>query len=99
MSELTNRPTGLTDIIILIVPVLTLADIISVHNVHSQLECSFNCLKEPSCVGFKYKYGTNSPAVNCKLSSTTGKNNMEIYDDQGWVFFIDVQNNPVCRNE
>jgi hypothetical protein len=81
------------------VPVLTLAEIISVHNVHSQLECSFNCLKEPSCVGFKYKYGTRSPSVNCKLSNTIGRNNMVIYNDNGWVFFIEVEYNPVCRNE
>jgi hypothetical protein len=65
-------------------------DIISNHSVPSEIHCSFNSGNEPTCAGFKYKFGTNSPSVNCQLSNTTGKNNMANYDDQGWVFFIDV---------
>ncbi|CAB3994032.1 Hypothetical predicted protein [Paramuricea clavata] len=72
------------------VPALEWEDIISNHSVRSEIECSFNCGNEPTCAGFKYKFGTNSPSVNCQLSNTTGKNNMAYYDDQGWVFFIDV---------
>lgn len=85
----------MTTMIILIVPSLTLADIISTHNVRSEIECSFNCLKDQTCVGFKYKSGTNTPPVNCQLSNTTGKNNTAMTNDQGWVFFIDVQHIPV----
>jgi hypothetical protein len=73
-------------------------DIISNHSVPSEIECSFNCGNEPTCAGFKYKFGTNSPSVNCQLSKTTGKNNIANYDDQGysWVFFIDVTKKLVC---
>jgi hypothetical protein len=65
-------------------------DIISNHSVRSEIDCAISCGNEPTCAGFKYKFGTNSPPVNCQLSNTTGKNNMANYDDQGWVFFIDV---------
>jgi hypothetical protein len=75
----------------LIVPALAWEDIISNHSVPSEIDCAFNCGNEPTCAGFKYKFGTNSPSVNCQLSNTTGKNNMANYDDQGWVFFIDVR--------
>ncbi|CAB4036799.1 Hypothetical predicted protein, partial [Paramuricea clavata] len=71
-------------------PALAWKDITSNDSVSSEIHCAFNCGNEPTCAGFKYKFGTNSPSVNCQLSNTTGKNNMANYDDQGWVFFIDV---------
>jgi hypothetical protein len=71
-------------------------DIISNHSVRSEIDCAFNCGNEPTCDEFKYKFGTNSPSVNCQLSNTTGKNNMANYDGQGWVFFIDVTKKLVC---
>ena len=76
---------------ILTVPLLRFADIISTHHVHSEMECSFRCLNEPTCVGFKYKHGVSSPSVNCQLSNTTAENNMIDDDGQGWVYFVDIK--------
>ena len=82
---------------IIIVPLLDLRDIISALHVHSEISCSFGCLKEPTCVGFKYKHGVNSPSVNCQLSNSTGKNNMADDDDQGWVYFVDIKSKLVRK--
>jgi hypothetical protein len=79
------------------VPLLTFADIISTYNVHSERGCSFRCLNEPTCVGFKYKHGVNSPSVNCQLSNSTGENDMADDDDQGWVFFVDIKSKLVRK--
>ena len=70
---------------------LRFADIISTHHVHSQLDCSFCCGNEATCVGFKYKHGVSSPSVNCQLSNTTGENNRVDDDDQGWVYFVEIK--------
>jgi hypothetical protein len=79
----------------LIVPLLRLADIISTLHVHSETDCSFGCLNEPTCVGFKYKHGVSGPSVNCLLSNTTGENNMADEYHKGWVYFIDINSKPV----
>ena len=76
-------------------PLLTTADIISTQYVNSETDCSLGCLKEPECVAFKYKYDNNSPSVNCQLSNSTGKSNTALHDDQGWVFFVDVESKLV----
>ena len=76
---------------ILTVPLLRFADIISTHHVHSEMECSFRCGNEETCVGFKYKHGVSSPSVNCQLSNNTGENNMVDDDDQGWVYFVEIK--------
>jgi predicted histidine transporter YuiF (NhaC family) len=73
------------------VPLLRSADIISSLHVPFQTDCSFGCLQEPTCVGFKYKLGvSSSPSINCQLSNTNGKNNTAD-DDKGWVYFIDIK--------
>ena len=76
---------------ILTVPLLRFADIISTHHVHSEIECSFHCLKKATCAGFKHKHGVSSPSVNCQLSNTTGEKNMVEDDHQGWVYFVDIK--------
>ena len=81
----------------LAVPLLRFADIISIHYVDSEIDCSFRCLKEPTCVGFKYKHGVNSPSVNCQLSNSTGENDMADDDDQGWMFFVDITSKLVRK--
>ena len=75
------------------VPLLRFADIISTHHVHSEMDCSFRCVNEATCVGFKYKHGVSSPSVNCQLSNTTGEKIMmdDDDDDQGWVYFVDIE--------
>lgn len=83
--------------IVLLVPPLTLANIISTHHVYSQSECAFNCLIEDGCVGFKYKSCTNTKCGNCQLSNTTEEGNSTNIEDNGWIFFIDLKNNPVSK--
>ena len=78
----------------LTVALLRSADIISTH-VRSEIDCSFGCGKEPTCVGFKYKYGASSQSVNCQLSNTTGVNDMTDDDNQDWVYFVDIKSKLV----
>jgi hypothetical protein len=82
---------------ILLVPLLGLQDIISTLRFDSEMDCSFGCLKELTCVGFKYKHGVSSPSVNCQLSNSTGENDMADDDDQGWVFFVDIKSKMVRK--
>ena len=93
----TTLHKNLTTIIILLVPPLTLANIISTHHAYSQSECAFNCLIEEECVGFKYKPCTKRESGNCQLSNTTGDQNNLNIEDKGWMFFIDVKNKPVSK--
>ena len=68
---------------------MTSGDIISTHNVHSEIECLFNCLTGKRCVGFKYRSASES--VNCQLSKSTGRNEHLVNCDvQGWQIFIDI---------
>ena len=73
------------------VPLLRFSDIISTHYVYTEMDCSLLCLNEATCVGFKYKHGVSSQSVNCQLSNTTGENDMVGDDDQGWVYFVDIE--------
>ena len=82
----------------LAVPLLRFADIISTHYVYSEIDCSFRCLKEPTCVGFKYEHGVSSPTVNCKLSNSTGENNVAD-NDKGWLYFVDIKSKLVRKRE
>jgi hypothetical protein len=66
------------------------ADNISALHVHFEMDCSFACLKEPTCVGFKYKHGVSGQSVNCQLSNTTGENDLADERDKGWAYFIDI---------
>ena len=77
---------------ILLAPLLKPTDIISSHNVYSEIECLFNCVNKKGCGGFKYKSITNRESKNCHLSKPTGKNTVAYHIDQGWEFFIDTQN-------
>ena len=83
---------------ILTVPLLRSEDIISTHHVHSEMECLFRCVDEPTCVGFKYTHAVSNPSVNCQLSNTTGKNNMADDDDQDWVYFVEIKGKLVRGN-
>ena len=79
---------------ILLVPLLGLQDVIFTLRVHSEMDCSFRCGKEPTCVGFKYKHGLRSsriPSVNCQLSNSTVENDMADDYDQGWMYFVDIK--------
>lgn len=77
---------------------MKLADIISNHTVLTQIECSFNCLSEEECIGFKYKSDTNSETVNCQLSRSEGMFDVVNEDDEDWQFFIDIFNISVSMS-
>ena len=80
-----------------IVPTLKYDDIITTHNVQSEVECSFYCLDVKGCVGFKYKYTTSIESVNCQLSYSTGNSGIGNFNDHDWVFFVDVKHTWVSK--
>ena len=67
-------------------------DIISIHTVHFQNECSLRCLQTSTCVGFNFGVKSNKYVVNCQLTNKTHDRKSGESEEKGeWVFYQDVQ--------
>ena len=63
------------------------ASVISNHRVTVEGECFFTCLKEPSCMAFKFK-PSNVDEVNCMLSNLTINNGEDL--EKGWIYYHEI---------
>ena len=55
--------------------------------VNSEVECSFKCLKEQSCVGYNYRAESYKDEKNCQISNKTKDKNGK---DGEWTFYLEV---------
>ena len=68
-------------------------EIISSYAVHSQLDCSFECLLEETCVAYNYRNTNERYFENCQLSSTRQEGDLRRYGD--WTFYEDEEDMKV----
>ena len=86
-------------IVLLGCPPLNPGDIISSHAVEPrvQLNCNYLCFKEPRCVGYNFRSGTNDKSmINCQLTSISKmKNDTKQYEGD-WTLIYEVDAVSKC---
>ena len=66
-------------------------DVIFIHAVHSQVQCSLICLQTSTCAGFNYRHKSNKYALNCQLGNKTRTRGQKGNAEGKWMFYEGLQ--------
>ncbi|XP_028410712.1 uncharacterized protein LOC114533400 [Dendronephthya gigantea] len=64
---------------------------ISNYTVHSEDECSFECIQNPGCLGYNYRPKSKQYEVNCQISNKTKDGGRERVGISTWIFYQSLE--------